>query len=287
MTITSDHAGCVQQSPTNYTMITLTVCNHKGGTGKTTTSINLSAALALGGYKVLVVDLDPQGFLTRMMGQPEPEVSASSLMLFEQELGSKLPIIQLPTFDLIPSSLALSTAQRRLTKPTDVLWAKEYIQSEIKGYDVVVLDTAAAVTVYSLNALVASDLVVIPVLPEYQPVIGAEQTYQTVKMVQKKLNPGLSVCRFLFTMVDGRKRNHLAYRKYLREKYGDDVLNGIIRTCTTLSISSRDGRTVYDSNPTARGAIDYANLADEVISYFNLDESQTSGPSSQMSPIYS
>ena len=268
-------------------MITLTVCNHKGGTGKTTTSINLSAALALGGYKVLVVDLDPQGFLTRMMGQPEPEVSASSLMLFEQELGSKLPIIQLPTFDLIPSSLALSTAQRRLTKPTDVLWAKEYIQSEIKGYDVVVLDTAAAVTVYSLNALVASDLVVIPVLPEYQPVIGAEQTYQTVKMVQKKLNPGLSVCRFLFTMVDGRKRNHLAYRKYLREKYGDDVLNGIIRTCTTLSVSSRDGRTVYDSNPTARGAIDYANLADEVISYFNLDESQTSDPSSQTSPIYS
>jgi chromosome partitioning protein len=245
-------------------MITLTICNHKGGTGKTTTSINLSAALALSGSKVLVVDLDPQGFLTRMMGQAEPEVSASSLMLFESEISAAPPILKLPTFDLIPSSPALSTALRKLTKPTDVLWAKEYIQTQIHGYDMVILDTAAAVTVYSLNALVASDLVIIPVLPEYQPVIGAEQTYQTVKMVRKSLNPGLGASKFLFTMVDGRKRNHHAYRHYMREKYQDDVMTGIVRTCTTLSVSSRDGRTVYDSNPHARGAIDYANVADEI-----------------------
>ena len=267
-------------------MITLTVCNHKGGTGKTTTSINLSAALALGGSKVLVVDLDPQGFLTRMMGESEPAVSASSLVLFEQDLTQPPPILHLPTFDLIPSSPALSTAQRRLTKPTDVLWAKEYLETQIKGYDVVVLDTAAAVTVYSLNALVASDLVIIPVLPEYQPVVGAEQTYQTVKMVQKRLNPGLSVAKFLFTMVDGRKRNHLAYRKYLRDKYGENVMNGIIRTCTTLSVSSRDGKTVYDSNPGARGAMDYANIADEVIGLFGEDflASRSDEPQSGTTP---
>lgn len=245
-------------------MITLTVCNHKGGTGKTTTSINLSAALSLSGSKVLVVDLDPQGFLTRMMGQSEPEVSASSLVLFDQDLTAAPPILKLPNFDLIPSSPALSTALRRLTKPTDVLWVKEYIQSQLRGYDVVVLDTAAAVTVYSLNALVASDLVIIPVLPEYQPVVGAEQTYQTVKMVQKSLNPGLSASKFLFTMVDARKRNHHAYRGYLREKYQEDVMTGIVRTCTTLSVSSHDGRSVYDTNPAARGAIDYANIAEEV-----------------------
>ncbi len=249
-------------------MITLTVCNHKGGTGKTTTSINLSAALALSGSKVLVVDLDPQGFLTRMMGQSEPDVSASSLVMFEQDLQSPPPILRLSTFDLIPSSPALSPALRRLTKPTDVLWAKEYIHSQLTGYDVVILDTAAAVTVYSLNALVASDLVIIPVLPEYQPVVGAEQTYQTIKMVQKSLNPGLTEAKFLFTMVDARKRNHHAYRGYLREKYGEDVMAGIVRTCTTLSVSSHDGRSVYDTNPHARGAIDYANIAEEVTTLF-------------------
>jgi chromosome partitioning protein len=250
-------------------MIILTICNHKGGTGKTTSSINLSAALALSGQRVLVIDLDPQGFLTRMMGQPEPSPEHSSLALFQEDMSIQPPIIQLPTFDLIPSSPALSTAMRKLNKPTDILWAREYLQSLDGKYDIVVLDTAAAVTVYSLNALVAADVVVIPILPEYQPVVGGEQTYQTVKMVRKKLNPGLRGVKMLLTMVDGRKKNHFAYRHYLREKYGSDVMDGIIRTCTTLSVSNQEGRSVYDGNPHARGAIDYANAAEEISKLFD------------------
>ena len=249
-------------------MITLTICNHKGGTGKTTSSINLSAALALSGRSVLVIDLDPQGFLTRMMGQPEPAPENSSLVLFQEELSHSPPVVHLPTFDLIPSSPALSSAMRKLNKPTDILWAREYLQSMNEKYDIVVLDTAAAVTVYSLNALVAADVVVIPILPEYQPVVGGEQTYQTVKMVQKKLNPGLKGVKMLLTMVDGRKKNHFAYRHYLREKYNEDVLSGIIRTCTTLSVSNQEGYSVYDVNPQARGAIDYANAAEEISGVF-------------------
>lgn len=246
-------------------MFTLTVCNHKGGTGKTTTSINLSAALALSGKRVLVIDLDPQGFLTRMMGMGEPDPDQSSLVLFQQDINREPPIQKLKAFDLIPSSPALSAAMRKLTQPTDVLWAKEYLQAAVHGYDVVVLDTAAAVTVYSLNALVASQAVIIPVAPEYQPVVGAEQTWQTVQMVRKKLNPGLKEERFLFTMVDGRKKNHRAYREYMRGKYGQTVLRPIVRTCTTLSVSARNGTTVFDVDATARGAVDYANVADAVI----------------------
>jgi len=246
-------------------MITITVCNHKGGTGKTTTSINLSAALALSGKKVLVIDLDPQGFLTRMMGLVEPPPEQSSMVLFDQEVTSAPPIQRLTAFDMIPSSPALSSSLRKLTRPTDVLWAKEYIEKNVTGYDVLLIDTAAAVTVYSLNALVASDIVIIPVAPEYQPVVGAEQTYQTVKMIKKRLNPGLTESKFLFTMVDGRKRNHRAYREYMRDKYGPAVMNGIVRTCTTLSVSARNGTSVYDVNPIARGAIDYANIADEIL----------------------
>jgi chromosome partitioning protein len=240
-------------------MFVLTVCNHKGGTGKTTTSINLAAALALSGKKVLVIDLDPQAFLTRMMGLPEPSPDASSLRLFKQDTDAAAPIQTLPAFDLIPSSPALSAAMRRLTKPTDVLWAK-----------------AAAVTVYSLNALVASDAVIIPVLPEYQPVVGAEQTFQTVSMVRKRLNPSLVHQRFLFTMVDGRKKNHRAYRKYLRDKYDNQVLSHIVRTCTSLSLSSRSGSSVFEAGTMSRGAIDYANVADEWLGIMSAHE-QASG----------
>jgi chromosome partitioning protein len=262
-------------------MLTLTVCNHKGGTGKTTTSINLSAALNLSGKRVLVIDLDPQGFLTRMMGLGEPEPDQSSLVLFQQDINREPPVQKLQAFDLIPSSPALSATMRKLNQPTDVLWAKEYLQAAVHGYDVVVLDTAAAVTVYSLNALVASQAVIIPVAPEYQPVVGAEQTWQTVQMVRKKLNPGLKEERFLFTMVDGRKKNHRAYREYMRAKYGPTVLRPIVRTCTTLSVSARNGTTVFDVNATARGAVDYANVADAILSMMGPEQAEVldaSGP---------
>lgn len=258
-------------------MITLAVCNHKGGTGKTTSSIHLAAALGLSGLNVLVVDLDPQGFLTRMLGVPEPAPDRSSTVLFDAERSASAPapILSLATFDLIPSSPALSSGMRRLTRPVDVLWAREFVQNGAPGYDVLLFDTAAAVTVYSLNALAASDHVIIPVLPEYQPVVGAEQTYQTAQTVRKKLNPALAEPSFLFTMVDARKRNHHAYRKYMREKYGERVLTHIIRTCTTLSVSNASGETVYDRNPHARGAIDYANSAEEVLRRAQSEHKET------------
>ncbi len=250
-------------------MITLTICNHKGGTGKTTTSMNLAAAFGMTGHRVLVVDLDPQGFLTRMMGQAEGAPGQSSLVLFSENIRFEtLPISKLNTFDLIPSSPALSTALRRLTKPTDVLWLKEITEKLEEHYDLLLFDTAAAVTVFSLNALVAGDYVLIPVLPEYQPVIGGEQTYQTAQVVRKRLNPDLAVPLFLLTMVDGRKKNHLVYRKYLRDRHEERVLNSIIRTCTTLSLSSENGATVFESNPRARGSIDYAGAADELMQRF-------------------
>ena len=272
-------------------MFILTVCNHKGGTGKTTTSINLSAALSLSGKKVLVIDLDPQAFLTRMLGLSEPPPEASSLVMFGQDTDRAVPIQTLPAFDLIPSSPALSASMRKLTQPTDVLWAKEYLAEAVSGYDIVLIDTAAAVTVYSLNALVASDAVLIPVLPEYQPVVGAEQTFQTVSMVQKRLNPALKHQRFLFTMVDGRKKNHRAYREYLRGKYGSTVMSAIVRTCTSLSLSSKSGSTVFDADVLARGAIDYANVADEWLriipddQHLSVSDESADMPLSPLNPV--
>ena len=253
-------------------MVVATVCNHKGGTGKTTTSLCLAAALGLSGRRVLLVDLDPQAFLSRTLGADDPAAECSSLALFED--GVRLDALApqpMRGFDLLPSHGRLTRRMRRLNKPTDVLWIKEMVErgpaeeaaGREDGYDVLLFDTAAAVTVYSLNALVASRHAIIPVTPEYQPVVGAEQTYQTARMVQNRLNPDLREPHFLLTQVDGRKNVHARYQRYLHGRYTGRILESVIRTSTALTRTPKDGSTVFDYAPHARGARDYANAADE------------------------
>ena len=254
----------------------LTVCNHKGGTGKTTSSIHLAAAIGHAGRRVLVVDFDPQGFLTRMLGADEPAPEHSSLALLDASADLRaFPVQHASGFDVVGSSMALTRALRTLTKPTDVLWLRETLQAG-HDYDVVVVDTPAALSVYTMNALVASDLVVIPVTPEYQPVVGAEQTWQTCGLVQSKLNPRLGGTRFLLTQVDARLSRHARYSAYLREKYGAAVLTTPIRTSSSLASSTRDGRTVFDHRTETRGAADYRAAAAEVLAL--LDATSAPAP---------
>ena len=246
-------------------MITIALCNHKGGTGKTTTAVHLAAAFGLSGRRTLVIDLDPQGFLSRALGADEPAPEDSALALFDHARPlSAVPVQPMSGFDLLPSSMQLTRAMRRLDKPSDVLWAKDAIRT-LDAYDVVLFDTAAAVTVYSLNALVAAQHAVIPVTPEQQPVVGAEQTFQTVRQVQAKLNPDLADPLFLLTQVDARRSDHTAYRAMLLDVYGPLMMTAAIRTSASLSRRDAPGGTAFDSDPGGRGARDYANAADELL----------------------
>jgi len=247
-------------------MTVLSVCNHKGGTGKTTTTIHIAAALGLSGRRTLVIDLDPQGFLTRTMGLEEPDPERSVATLFDPNADpQRLSPRETSGFDLIPASSTLTRRMRDLNRPTDVLWVREALQSLDLDYDVVLFDTAAAVTVYSLNALVASQHVLIPVLPEYQSVVGGEQTYQTTELVENKLNPLLETRQILFTQVDARKRMHKTYQEYMREKYGPQVLENVVRTSTSLAKSQNGTTTIFDHDPSSRGALDYATVTDELL----------------------
>ena len=265
-------------------MTVLSVCNHKGGTGKTTTAIHVAAALGLSGWRPLVIDLDPQGFLTRTMGVGEPDPEQSVVAFFDPDADlEQIEVREASGFDFIPSSDTLTRRMRDLNKPTDVLWVREALQRLDLAYDLVLLDTAAAVTVYSLNALVASQHVLIPVLPEYQSVVGAEQTHKTIQLVENKLNPLLETRHFLFTQVDARKRIHKTYREYVREKYGPEVLEHVIRTSTSLAKSQDGTTTIFDHDPNARGAIDYANATDELMTHIREtsdepDEAQSPTP---------
>lgn len=247
-------------------MKVLTICSHKGGTGKTTTAVNLSSALGLTGHKTLLIDMDPQGFLTSMLGLQQRQKEGSCLMLFEQ--GIKLSDIQMTkvgSLDVLPSSHMMTSKMRHLNKAMDVFYAKEALNNGEHDYDMIVFDTAAAITVYSLNALVISDNVLIPVTPEYQPVMGAEQTVETIRLVKSKLNPKLADPLFVLTQVDARKRTHERYREYMKGRYPSQLLSTEIRTCSSLANSYKNGATVFDIDLNSRGAHDYAKLTDTLI----------------------
>ncbi len=246
------------------------MCNHKGGTGKTTSVLNIGAAAGLAGLKVLLVDLDPQGFLSRMVSLDEPRPEASSAAFFSASFTkSRLVPAAFNGFDVIPASRALTKRMRMLNRPTDHLWVKESVM-EYDSYDLVVLDTAAAATVFSLGAMVAATLLLIPVTPEIQPVHGAESACESARIVRKTLNPDLPGPHFLLTQVDARKRAHHHYGHYLRNRYGHRVLRSVIRTNAALARAYDSGKTVFECDTRSRGAQDYANAADEVLRILGL-----------------
>ncbi len=245
-------------------MTVLTFANHKGGTGKTTSALCFAAALGMSGRKVLVVDLDAQCFFSRMVGATEPDESCSSLALFDEKAQiTPSSLVERPWFDVLPGSSRMPRYLRTLNKSSDVLWVRESLASAAIDHDIVIIDTAAAVTAYSLGSLVAADHVVIPVAPEFQPMVGAEQSFRTAYTVREKLNPTMRDPTFLITQFDARKRLHHQYRSYLQDKYAGFVLDRVVRTSASLANSYSDGTTVFDHDPRSRGAIDYANVVDE------------------------
>lgn len=242
----------------------LTICNHKGGTGKTTSVVALAAALQRSGQRVLVLDLDPQAFLTRLMGVAEPPKHESTLALFDPSVqASQIPITTLSGFDVMPASLQLTDAMRALTRPTDLYWISEALQ-EVRGYDIIMLDTAAAITPISLNAIIASTALIIPVTPEYLPVTGAEQTYHTLQTLKKRIGVNLDHVYFLLTNVWQQRGTHRRFVQYLRQKYFHKVLQTFIRTDTALSMTRADGTNIFDHHAESRGATDYTDAAREL-----------------------
>ena len=248
-------------------MAIIAVCNHKGGTGKTTTSVHIAAALHLVGYKTMVVDLDPQGYLTCMMDvDPSDSIHTSQDLFTPNSSLADLQVLSLPSFDLLPSVEGLRHSAQKLTAVQDMFWIKEVLQNQ-NLYDAIILDTAAAISIYVLNALIAADTLMIPVTPELQSVHGAEQTWNTAKEVRKKWNPGLKAAMFLLTNVHGRKKVHHQYSRYMRREYGDLVMDTVVRTSSSLSAVCKGGHTIFKNHLDSRGAKDYAAVVDELIQH--------------------
>ena len=240
---------------------TISIVNHKGGVGKTTSVSSLGVALARMGKRVLLVDLDAQGNLTDTLTQTPGDRSIyDSLRTLET-----LPVVKIREgLDLCPSSIDLVSMDLELADKKE----REYRLSRLlRGldYDFILLDCPPSLGLLTINALTASTKVIIPLTPEALPAKGLGTLLDIIERTKETLNPGLSLGGILITRYNRRKINRLV-EETLRETFGDSVFKTKIRENVDISESPLQGMDIYSYSPNSIGAKDYESLAMEVVS---------------------
>ena len=253
----------------------ISLVNQKGGVGKTTTSINLAAALGKEGKKVLLIDFDPQGNASTGLGLNNNDFDNDIYMVItgREEIKKAIIKTKFKNLSVIPATINLAGVdvefvQRMLEdntfKPNEQL---RIILSEVsKVYDYIIIDCQPSLGILTMNALVASDSVIIPVQCEYFALEGITQLLNSIIRVQNNMNPNLRIGGVLLTMLDGRTNIGLEVIEEVRKCFKTRVFNTIIPRLVRLVEAPSHGKPISDYDPTSRATLAYQNLAKEVIS---------------------
>lgn len=245
----------------------ITLVNQKGGTGKTTSAVNLGVYLAARGKRVLLVDMDPQANATSTLVKP----GSVNTSIYHTLVGGILPedvvtATGLFSLDILPASPDLAGATVELVKAKNREFRLHDVVSRIRqNYDFVLIDCPPSLGILTLNAIVAADSVVIPVQCEYYALEGLGYILNTLDMVRENLGKNVDVLGAVCTMYDKRNRLSRSVLKEVRRNFPGHVFDAVIPRNIALAEAPGHGKTIYQFNPSSRGADAYRQLADEVI----------------------
>jgi chromosome partitioning protein len=260
---------------------TIAVANQKGGVGKTTTSVNLGASLASRGFKTLVLDLDIQCNTTHVLYRElrEEEEGICEVILDEKPLDGIIQPTTTPNLYIAPAGESLAHADLNLAAMMgrDSILRACLNSETVNAFDYVIIDTSPYLGLLTVNALVASDYIVIPVSCEFLPLLGIKWLLRTIKQVKTKLHPGLEILGYVLTMYDRREGITRDVEDILRDQFGELVFDTRIRVNTKHKAAPSEHKTIfeYEGQSGGRGSQDYTNFTNEVLARLKaLEEPQ-------------
>ena len=247
---------------------TIAVANQKGGVGKTTTAVNLATYMALEGYRVLLIDCDPQGNASSGMGinRKRLDYCLYNLLIEDMSLEKLICQTKIDNLRVLPATIQLAGAEVELAaqRGREFVLARA-LQTAGDDYDYIILDCPPSLGLLTINALTASNSVLIPLQCEYYALEGLSQLMDTIQLVKKRLNPGLSIEGIVFTMFDGRTNLSIQVVDEVKRHFRREVYRTVIPRNVRLSEAPSHGKPIALYDPRSKGAEVYRDLAREVI----------------------